>query len=457
MKFKNLLVVCIPLILSGCISLDPDYQQPNQAVPTAFQSDTSVYPTLTNEKYQHLTWEEYIQNPKLKQVMGIAVKNNKDLQIALANIEAARAQYGITNSATLPTLNGSLNANKSRTLQGYSEGFEANVGFASYELDFFGKVKSSSRAALESFLATQESRKATELTIVSETAQAYYMIALNQSKLDIALNTLKDSKESVDIVQARVDSGVDAETSLAEAQTVYYRAESDVSKYKTQVAQSINALNKISGTIISSTLLPNNLDELQNGIKDNSISISSDILYNRPDILMAEHQLKSANANIGAARAAFFPSISLTTSKGIASSDLSSLFSGTHGIWSFAPSINIPIFNNGYNTANLNYSKAQKDKYIATYEQAIQTAFQEVSDVLARKGTIQAQINSFGSLVEKSKRSYELSKLTYESGITDYLSVLTAQRNLYSVQTEFLDLQKEQYDNLISFYKVTSN
>lgn len=453
--YNKFTLLLLPIIISGCMSLDPEYTRPTESVPQTLPSGGSVYPVLNNSAEYNISWNNYIQNEKLKKVIAISLNNNKDLKIALANIEAARAQYGITQSATLPTLNGGLSANKGRTLAGETEGYEANVGLSAYELDFFGRVRSLSTSSLETFLSTNEAKRVTQLSIISETSKAYFLLALNKSKLEIAQRTVDDSKESLDLIKARVENGIDSDLDLSSAQTVYYRAKADIDNFNTLIEQNKNALNLISGTTINPELLPNNLNDLTNSIKAPQIGISSDVLLNRPDIIMAEHQLKAANANIGAARAAFFPRISLTASGGIASNDLSSLFKNGHGVWSFAPNISIPIFDNGYNTSNLNYTKAEKERYVLLYEKSIQTAFSEVSDALARKGTIKSQLNYFNSLVEESNRSFKLSQISYNEGVYNYLDVLTAQRNLYLVQKEYLDIQIEEYNNLINLYKVS--
>lgn len=453
--YNKFALLLLPIIISGCISLDPEYNRPTESVPQTLPSGGSVYPVLNNSAEYNISWNNYIQNEKLKNVIAISLNNNKDLKIALANIEAARAQYGITQSATLPTLNGGLSANKGRTLLGETEGYEANLGLSSYELDFFGRVRSLSTSSLEAFLSTNEAKRVTQLSIISETSKAYFLLALNKSKLEIAQRTVSDSKESLDLIKARVENGIDSDLDLSSAQTVYYRAKADIDNFNTLIEQNKNALNLISGTTINPELLPNNLNDLTNSIKEAQIGISSDVLLNRPDIIMAEHQLKAANANIGAARAAFFPRISLTASGGIASNDLSSLFKNGHGVWSFAPNITIPIFDNQYNTSNLNYTKAEKERYVLLYEKSIQTAFSEVSDALARKGTIKSQLNYFNSLVEESNRSFKLSQISYNEGVYNYLDVLTAQRNLYLVQKEYLDIQIEEYNNLIDLYKVS--
>src|SRR5690606_21949301 len=241
------------------------------------------------------------------------------------------------------------------------------------------------------------------------TLKNYIELANNKSKLSIAKENYNSAKSSLELIQLRSENGIGNEIDLSNAQTILYRAEADIFRFNTLIEQNKNALNLISGTNISDSLLPSSLNDLENSIKNIEIGISSDVLLNRPDIMQAEHSLKSANANIGAARAAFFPRITLTANGGVASNQLSSLFSGTHGAWIFSPSISIPIFNNGYNQSNLDYAKAQKEIAILNYEKAIQTAFREVADELAQKGTIDEQIAAYNNLFNASKRSFDLS------------------------------------------------
>lgn len=386
--------------------------------------------------------------------MKKGIRYNKDLRIALANIEAAIAQYGITKSDRLPTINAGISGIKGRTVNGISESYQADFGISSFEIDLFGRVQSLSTSALESFLATQEAKRTTELTIISETSKAYYNIALAKSQLKIAQKTELSTYESWNVINKRVEAGVANSKDLSDIESTYYKAKSDVYAYKTQVEQSINALNALVGQSVSKELLPNGVDELEYSIKDINLSVDSQILYKRPDVLSAEHQLLAANANIGAARAAFFPRITLTTSKGIASPELSSLFRDNINVWNFSPSISLPIFDYGRNKANLNYSKAELDKYVATYEKAVQNAFKEVSDELARKGTIDDQLNAYSKFVNATKNSFDIATKSYDAGVSDYLQVLTAQNNLYDAERSILSINKEKFDNKINLYKV---
>lgn len=454
MKSKFTLLI-LPLIISGCISLDPDIKKSESIIPNAFPNDGIYENTGTDEITQdELRWDYYVINPKMKNVISISLENNKDLRIALANIEAAKAQYKITKSDKLPTINAGISGNKGRTVNGRSESYQADFGISSFEIDLFGRVQSLSTSALESFLATKEAKRTTELAIISETSKAYYNIALAKSQLKIAQKTELATYESWNVINKRVEAGVANSKDLSDVESTYYKAKSDVYAYKTQVEQSINALNALVGQSVSKELLPNGVDELEYSVKDINLSVDSKILYKRPDVLSAEHQLLAANANIGAARAAFFPRITLTTSKGIASPELSSLFRDNINVWNFSPSISLPIFDYGRNKANLNYSKAELDKYVATYEKAVQNAFKEVSDELARKGTIDDQLNAYSKFVNATKNSFDIATKSYDAGVSDYLQVLTAQNNLYDAERSILAINKEKFDNKINLYKV---
>ncbi len=454
MKNKFVLLL-LPLAISGCISLNPDIKKNEGIIPDSLPN-TGIYEKTVNGSFtqEELYWDNYIINPKLKEVVRLSLENNKDLKIAFANIESAKAQYGISQADKLPSLNASVSATKGRTINGINENYQADFGISSFELDIFGRVQSLSTAALESFLATQEAKRTTELTVISETAKAYYNIALSKSQLQIAKKTELSAYESWDIINKRVDAGVANSKDLSDVESIYYRAKSDVYGYQTQVEQSINALNALVGQTVNSDMLPENVAELEDSIRDISVSVDSDILYKRPDVLLAEHQLIAANANIGAARAAFFPRITLTTSKGVASSDLSSLFSDNVNVWNFSPSLSLPIFDYGRNKANLNYSKAQMDKYVATYEQVIQNAFKEVSNELARKGTIDEQLISYSKYVNANRNSFDIATKSYDAGVTDYLQVLTSQNTLYDAERSILSINKEKFDNKINLYKV---
>lgn len=453
------------LILSGCTALDSKYNQPSAPIPVNWPTG-EVYKVETSNISEPLLWENMILDEKLKEVIKISLNQNRTLKEAIANIQSARATYKVQNAAEFPTINGEVSGNKSRSLNSsssnnstnISESYNANVGLSSYELDFFGKARNLSKADFESYLSVKENERTTRITIIAEVTNAWLTMAADKSLLNFAKETAANSKKNLDIIQARIKAGVDSKVALYDAQTIYFQALADIEKYKTQVAQDLNALNLSVGENLKEELLPTGLDENAQYFTAIPVGLSSNVLLNRPDILAAEHDLKAANANISVARAAYFPSISITTTVGIASSALSNLFSGgAASVWSFAPSISLPIFDWGSKDASLDYSKAQRDLYIAKYELAIQTAFSEVSDAFARYGTIENQLSAQENLVKASKNSYFLSEKRYKAGIDTYLNSLTAQRNLYSVEQNLISLRLTKINNRVTLYRVLAN
>jgi multidrug efflux system outer membrane protein len=279
-------------------------------------------------------------------------------------------------------------------------------------------------------------------------------VAAERSNLAVAQQTMESAKRSLDVTRKNQQHGIASLVDVASAETVYQQARSDAASYATSAAQAKNALDLAVGQSVPENLLPSGIDGLGEIMRNLPAGVSSQVLLTRPDVLQAEHNLKSANANIGSARAAFFPSISLTASGGVGSGELSSLFSHGAGVWSFAPSISLPIFSGGYNTSQLNYSKAQRDLYVATYEKAVQTAFQETADALARKATLQEQLAAQTGYVAAAQQYYRLAELRYRQGVDSYLTLLDAQRTLYTAQQSLIAAQQTAYDNQATLYKV---
>ena len=447
------------LLMTGCISMAPKYEQEKAMIPVEFSTSGIYAQNETGEVNQEdLLWSNYVKHENLKKIISQALEHNKDLKIALANIEAAKAQYGISQMDRLPMINGDISGSKTRGANGISENYQAGLGLAAFELDAFGRVKSLSDSALNSFLATNEARRVTELSVIAETSKAFFNVALAKSQLAIAQKTKTATEESLSIIKMRVEHGIATAKDQKDLESIYYLAQSDLLNYETQVAQSINALRFLVGNELDLSLLPNSISEFDNAIENIKVQVASEILFKRPDVLAAEYQLRAANANIGAARAAFFPRISLTTSSGVASGELSSLFSSDNfKTWTFMPTITIPIFDIAKNKANLKISEAQKNKMIATYEKTAQQAYREVNDTLARKSTINSQIEFFEKHVQSNRDRLELANKTYEAGVQGYLSVLTARTDLYSAEKASLNLKKEKFDNSVNLYKVIGN
>jgi len=409
-----------------------------------------------------LTWREFFTDPKLKNTIELALSNNRDLRVAIANIEASQAKYRIQRSELFPTVTAGAGATFSRQQVTLPTGaivperekqFTTTVGFTSYELDLFGRIRSLSHSELELYLATEEARRTTQISLIAEVGIDYVTLNDDMAQLATAKANLASSQKSLDITQGRLRAGVAAQLDVSEADTVVQQARASVAQYTTTVASDKNALDLEAGTTIPPELLPEGISDRKMVMETLPIGINSTVLLTRPDVLQAEHTLKSANAQIGAARAAFFPTISLTGSAGTSSTELSQLFKGPAGVWSFGPSISVPIFDGGYNNATLRYDKAEREADLAQYEKAIQTAFSEVANALARRGTIAEEISADEGLVSAATTSLNISTARYERGSDTYLNLLLAQRTLYTAQQTLISIRLTQATNLVTIYK----
>lgn len=470
MKTNKSLHIIIPFIaailLSACSTKDLSYDKPQNLIPQTWSKDNAYKELTFSTNSEALLWEKMILDEKLKEVIKISLNQNRSLKEAVANIEAARAKYRVQKASELPSLDADFSGSKSRSLNTFStnnstsnsESYSAKIGISSYELDFFGKARNSTLADFESFLSVKEAQKTVHISLIAEVSNAWLTMAADKSLLDYAKKTSLSSKKSLDIIDARIKAGIDSKSTLYDEQTTYYQALADVEKYTTLVAQDQNALDLLVGQKIPEQLLPMELDENREYLSSIPIGLSSDILLNRPDILEAEHNLKAANANIEVARAAYFPSITITSAAGIASTALSNLFTGgASSIWSFAPNISLPIFDWGSKDASLDYAKSQRDLYVAKYELAIQTAFSEVANALARYATIENQLKAQENLVNAHKNSLFLSERRYKSGVDTYLNTLISQRSLYGSEQNLISLHLAKISNRVTLYKVLAN
>jgi outer membrane protein, multidrug efflux system len=394
-----------------------------------------------------------VQDARLKTVIERALANNRDLRVALANVQSARAQYRVQRAAQLPTVTADAGASFTRQNDMRQNSYSADVGFSAFEIDLFGRVRSLTESALETYLATEEGARATRITLIAETATAYATLAADQELLILSRQTQASAQRTLDLIRSLNAAGLTGKLDVRQAETTVEQAASDVAANLTQVAQDRNALDLLVGAPVEDALLPASLDSLIAGVATVPAGLSSDILLQRPDVLQAEHQLKAANADIGAARAAMFPTISLTSAIGVASSALSSLFTGNAFAWSASPSASLPIFG-GANRGNLDYSKAQRDLYLAQYEKAIQTGFREVADGLAREGTIDAQQAAQRRLVIASQRAYDLAEQRYRAGVDTFLTALTSQRSLYNARQSAIATDLALVSNRILLYRV---
>ncbi|MBB3855580.1 multidrug efflux system outer membrane protein [Xanthomonas arboricola] len=468
----TLTAIAVASVLSGC-TLMPRYARPDAPVPERFAGTELSTASTTIDTASpaqaidiaNIGWRQVFTDPALQQVIALALENNRDLRVAALNIEVARAQYRVERAALLPAVQGTGTANNARTpselaIPGQPQVFRtysANIGVSAYELDLFGRVRSLKEQALQQFLSTAEARRSTHISLVAEVATAYLTLAADQQLLQLAQSTLSSQGDSYRLQQRSFELGVASQLSLRQAQTTVETARVDVERYTAQVAQDRNALVLLVGTQVPAELLPQALPDGTsvdgNVLASVPAGLPSQLLQRRPDILEAERNLRAANANIGAARAAFFPSISLTASTGSSSSSLSNLFDSGTRAWSFVPTLTLPIFNAGRNRANLDMAKANRDVEVAQYEKAIQSAFREVSDALAQRETLGRQLQAQQALVDATADSYRLSQARFERGVDSYLQALDAQRALYSAQQNLITTQLSRFTNLATFYK----
>jgi multidrug efflux system outer membrane protein len=465
MMKKSLITMAALAALAGC-SLAPVYERPAQPVAPAFPHGDAYQgvpvAAADAKPVSQILWREYFADPKLRKVIELALANNRDLRVSVLNIEKAKAQYNIDTAALLPKLSANVSQSASRTPSNMTGTGQAAINrqyngglvMSSYELDFFGKLRNQSEAGLQSYLGTEEARRTQQITLVSEVANAYLTLIADQQRLKLSLETVKSQQISYDLSRKRFASGVVAGTDMYDAQTSVETARNDAAVYTAQVALDQNALALLVGSTVPDELLPTGELEEVTQLAAIPAGLPSDLLQSRPDVQEAERSLRAANANIGVARAAFFPSISLTASGGSASSTLSGLFKAGSSTWSFAPQINLPIFDGGVNRANLNIAKADRDISVAQYEKSIQTAFREVADALATRGTLDQRLASSQALVEASQKSYTINEARYRQGADTYLNALVSQRALYTAQQGLITTRLAKNSNAVTLYKV---
>jgi multidrug efflux system outer membrane protein len=451
-------------LLGGC-SLAPVYERPASPVADSWPTGPSYKtpPVAADGKaVADIEWRAFFSDARLRKVIELALANNRDLRVSALNIVVARAQYGVERAALLPHLSANVGESASRTpasVSGFGQtltthDYSANLGVASYELDFFGRVRNLSEQALQQYLSTEEARRAAQISLVAEVAGDYLTLEADQERLRLAAITLKSQQLSYDLSKHRFEAGSASGLEMYQAQTTVESARSDVAVFTSQVALDQNALALVVGAHLPDELLPQQQADSVTTLTDIPPGLPSDLLQRRPDVLEAERTLRAANANIGVARAAFFPQITLTASAGSASANLSGLFKGGSSAWSFAPQLTLPIFDGGINRANLDIAKADRDIAVAQYEKAIQTAFREVSDALAQRGTLDEQVAAQQALVDASAKSYRISDARYKQGADTYLNALISQRSLYTAQQSLITTRLSKATNLVTLYKV---
>jgi multidrug efflux system outer membrane protein len=443
----------LALLLAGCVHMAPKYERPASPVPQQFPGGQG--------EAKPLSIDEFVKDARLKQILTRVVGQSRSLKRTMLDVESARAQYRLQRSQYFPTVNASVGIYRSRQYFGIPGAptvdlteYTANIGLSAWEIDLFGHVRDLSDAKLQQYYAAIETVKAQRITLVAETATAWVTLAADKSRLAIAKDTMATAKKAMDLTEQLVGGGTSNRGDFWQVATVYQQARADVALLSAAIVQDKNALELLAGGPIDDSLLPDQLPDSLDWFADVPVGLSSAVLLERPDVLAAEHQLIAANANIGAARASFFPSLTLTTSAGLVSAALASLFTGPTAVWTFAPSLIQPIFRGGAGGANLEYAKAQKQSMIAAYELAIQTAFREVADALATHATIDEQLAAQHDLVTAADKSFQLAQARYQTGIDPFLTTLISERALYGAKNSLISTQAAALANRITLYRV---
>jgi len=466
----------VTLLVTGC-SLAPDYERPEMPVPTTWAEPdggsasvaaaadlpASAAPATPAQPAAEIPWQDYFSDPRLRSVIELALDHNRDLRAAALTVDRARAAYRIERSDLYPHVGASASAESFSFATDFGgngdsqtstfEQYGVNVGIAAWELDLFGRVRSLKESALERYFATREARVATRVALISEVASAYLALAADTESLALARGTQQTQQTSYDLIRQSTDVGMASDLDLRQAQSQVEASRADVARLEGQVARGRNVLALLAGAPVPLDLLPDDLGEVT-ALRNLAPGLPSEVLLERPDILAAEHRLRAASANIGAARAAFFPRISLTGSGGTLSSDLSGLFGSGTDVWTFVGAIDVPIFQGGALRAGLDTAYVERDLAVTQYEKAIQTAFAEVGNALALRATLSKQQEAQESLVEALSEAHRLSSARYEVGMESYLTVLVAERSLYSARQGLVAVRLADELNLVTLFKV---
>lgn len=468
MKKTMTILLCTSMITS--CTMIPDYLRPDLPIAESWFAEDAL-PEIPEESRQaaaDIAWPSFFMSPSMQEVIKTALANNRDLRIAAINVEASRALYRIERSDLVPSINAGAASTRQKVTEAQSTGspflggaseyitstYSANLASTAFELDLFGRLRSQNESALETFFATSAARDAAQISLIAEVANAYLQWLADRKILALTQETLDAQQASYDLIAKSYENGVASKLDLAQVRQAIETAKANLALYSRRVMQDQSALVLLMGVkTLDPSLQAERLDDVA-VLEHLPIALPSEVLLARPDVRQAEHELLSSNANIGAARAAFFPTISLTGTFGYASGDLGDLFSSAaSGAWSFAPKITVPIFQGGRNIANLDYAELIKEASIASYEQTIQTALKEVSDELAARSTLDDELAARQNLVEATQSAYDLSFARYKEGIDSFLNVLDAQRSLFAAQQQAIEIEKQRLANLVNLYK----
>lgn len=440
--------------LAGC-SMQPKYVRSELPVPPSWPTG-DAYLRQSEAALPSVNYRDIFRDPRLQRLIDTALANNRDLRAAAANIVSARAQYRVQRADLFPQVDAGAGATfrDSGAGAGTSDSYSVDLGSTAFEIDLFGRIRSLTDVALNRYFAQEATARTVRLALVSDIAGAWVAYAADRSLMTLAEQTVASASQSVRLTRARLTGGIAPRTDLRQAELVLEQAQSDLAEQKTALAQDVNALRLLLGAEVDPALLPASIEQAAPTLAELPAGLDSQILLRRPDVVQAEYVLRAANADIGAARAAMFPRISLTAVLGFASGALGSLFNNGNFSWSASPSVDYPIFRAGAGRAGVDQAKADRDAAMAQYEKAIQSAFREVSDALARRGTIDAQEGARQRLVAASQDNYRLSDARYRGGIDSFLQSLDAQRSLYSAQRSLIATRLVRANNLITLYRV---
>ncbi len=446
-------------LLAACANLAPEYRRPAAPVAAAWPAATDA--EAAGSPAAELAWPDFFVDARLRELIAVALANNRDLRVAALQIEQARALYRIQHAERFPSVEAAATMDARRAPDALSQSrdatttrlYEAGIGFSRYELDFFGRMRNLNEQALQAFLATTEASRSLHITLVAEVANAYLTLAADRERLLLARSTFDSQNASYTLISRRFELGAASQLDLRRAQTTVDAARVDVARFTSLVAQDENVLALLVGAQLRAEWLPDALAPVSS-LADLPTGMPSDVLQRRPDIRQAEHRLQAAHAVIGQARAAFFPSVTLTAAGGVASGELSDLFRGGAGAWSFVPRIALPIFDGGRNQAALQVAEAGRRIALAEYERTIQGAFREVADTLAARGTLGQQLEAQQSFVDAAADSQRLSDIRFREGAESYLAVLDAQRSLYAAEQDLISLRLSRLSNQVTLYKV---
>ncbi|WP_420875888.1 efflux transporter outer membrane subunit [Pseudomonas nitroreducens] len=453
---KPACIMLLALSLAGC-SMAPTYERPEAPVASSWNSPAAK----TGQAASNLDWQTFIVDSELRNLVGVALDNNRSLRQTLLDIEQARAQYRIQRADRVPGLNAAANGNRQRLpgdlsntgSSAVSSSYQVGLALPEYELDLFGRVKSLTDAALEQYLSTEAAARSARIALIAEVSQAYLTYDGAQRRLQLTEQTLASREDSLGLISQRRSAGAATALDYQEALGLVEQSRAELESNARQKQQALNALVLLLGTADAAKRIPQLPQDKPMLIQDIAPGTPSELIERRPDILAAEHVLKARNADIGAARAAFFPRISLTGSFGTSSAEMSGLFDGGSRSWSFVPTLSLPIFDAGRNSANLDLAKVRKDSAVAAYEGTIQTAFREVADALAATDTLRREEAARRALSNTTNETLKLAKARYEGGVDSHLRYLDAQRSNFVNESAYIETSTQRQIALVDLFR----